>query len=152
MILDEPTSALDVVVQWQVIDTLRKVQEELGAAVIQIGHDMGLMAQSVERLGVMYAGTLVELGSTRDIFANPMHPYTQLLISSLPEIGVRWTERKLSGIPGTPPLLLNPPIGCRFRDRCPFAMEKCVEAPPMREVAPDHFVACWWEFDKHAQA
>ncbi|HET9660321.1 MAG TPA: ABC transporter ATP-binding protein, partial [Thermomicrobiales bacterium] len=86
IIADEPTSALDVVVQWQVIDTLRKVQQELGAATIQIGHDMGLMAQSVDRLGVMYAGTLVELGSIRSIFRNPLHPYTQLLIGSLPSL------------------------------------------------------------------
>jgi oligopeptide/dipeptide ABC transporter ATP-binding protein len=141
IVADEPTSALDVVVQWQVIDTLRKVQEELGAAVIQIGHDMGLMAQSVERLGVMYAGTLVELGSTRDIFANPMHPYTQLLIGSLPAMG---TKGRLHGIPGLPPSLLNRQGGnCPFHPRCPMAMERCrVQEPVLQEVQSNHWVAC----------
>jgi ABC-type dipeptide/oligopeptide/nickel transport system ATPase component len=86
IVADEPTSALDVVVQWQVIDTLRRVQTELGAAVIQIGHDMGLMAHSVDRIGVMYAGKLVEVATVRDLFREPLHPYTQLLIASLPSL------------------------------------------------------------------
>ena len=86
IIADEPTSALDVVVQWQVMDTLRQVQEELGAAVILIGHDMGLMAHSVDRIGVMYAGKLVEVAMVRDLFREPLHPYTQLLIASLPSL------------------------------------------------------------------
>ena len=128
-------------VQWQVIDTLRKVQEELGAAVIQIGHDMGLMAQSVERIGVMYAGTLVELGSTRAVFAEPLHPYTQLLIGSLPSMG---EKGKLHGIPGLTPSLLNRVGGdCPFHPRCPMAMERCrVQEPVLQEVQPDHWVAC----------
>jgi oligopeptide/dipeptide ABC transporter ATP-binding protein len=141
IVADEPTSALDVVVQWQVIDTLRKVQEELGAAVIQIGHDMGLMAQSVERLGVMYAGTLVELGATRDIFANPLHPYTQMLIGSLPSLDSR---DRLRGIPGLPPSLLNrKERECPFHPRCPKAMERCREVEPiLREIESGHWVAC----------
>lgn len=80
----------------------------------------------------------------------PRHPYTQLLISSLPEAGVRHAEKRLTGIPGSPPPLLNPPQGCRFRDRCPFAMEKCLEEPPVIEVEPGHFVACWKEVEPHA--
>jgi len=140
IVADEPTSALDVVVQWQVIDTLRRVQEELGAAVILIGHDMGLMAQFVDRLGVMYAGKLVEIAPTRELFREPLHPYTQLLIASLPSLD---GKGELRGIPGLPPSLLSPPRGCPFHPRCPFVMERCrVEEPILREVRPGHWVAC----------
>ena len=140
IIADEPTSALDVVVQRQVMETLGRVQEDLGASVMLVGHDMGLMAQFVDRLGVMYAGHLVEVAPVRDLFRKPLHPYTQLLIASLPSL-----ERKgvFQGIPGLPPSLLNPPPGCPFHPRCPSAMEICtVENPPLREVDPDHWVAC----------
>jgi peptide/nickel transport system ATP-binding protein len=140
IIADEPTSALDVVVQRQVMETLGRVQEDLGASVMLVGHDMGLMAQFVDRLGVMYAGHLVEVAPVRDLFQKPLHPYTQLLIASLPSL-----ERKgvFQGIPGLPPSLLNPPPGCPFHPRCPSAMEICtVENPPLREVDPDHWVAC----------
>jgi peptide/nickel transport system ATP-binding protein len=140
IIADEPTSALDVVVQRQVMDTLRQVQEDLGAAVILIGHDMGLMAQFVDRLGVMYAGELIEVSPVEPLFDEPLHPYTQLLIACLPSI-----ERKgaLEGIPGLPPSLLNRPAGCPFHPRCPFAMERCrVERPVLTEVRPDRLVAC----------
>ncbi len=141
IIADEPTSALDVVVQWQVIETLRKVQEELGAAVIQIGHDMGLMAQSVERLGVMYAGKLVELAKIDDIFRNPLHPYTQLLIESLPSLE---DKSALQGIPGLPPSLLNRVSGnCPFYPRCPKVLDRCPTVEPIfQEVEPEHWVAC----------
>ena len=141
IIADEPTSALDVVVQWQVIDTLRTVQNELGAATIQIGHDMGLMAQSVDRLGVMYAGVLVELAPIRRIFHKPLHPYTQLLIGSLPSLN---QKESLRGIPGLPPSLLNRASGnCPFHPRCPMAMPRCtVEEPVLREVEEDHWVSC----------
>ncbi|CAN5656232.1 ABC transporter ATP-binding protein [soil metagenome] len=141
IIADEPTSALDVVVQWQVIETLRKVQEELGAAVVQIGHDMGLMAQSVEKLGVMYAGKLIEIGPTEDVFKNPLHPYTQLLIESLPTLENR---ESLHGIPGLPPSLLNRDTSnCPFHPRCPHAMDRCtVQEPRMLEIEPGHLAAC----------
>jgi oligopeptide/dipeptide ABC transporter ATP-binding protein len=140
IIADEPTSALDVVVQWQVIDTLRRVQQDLGAAVIQIGHDMGLMAQSVERIGVMYAGKLVEIANVRDLFQEPLHPYSQLLIASLPSLD---GKGKLQGIPGLPPSLLNPPVGCPFHPRCPRAFDRCrVEEPEIRELRPGHWAAC----------
>src|SRR5688572_21494891 len=122
IVADEPTSALDVVVQWQVIDTLRQVQKELGASVIQIGHDMGLMAHSVDRIGVMYSGKLVELANARDLFREPLHPYTQLLIASLPSLDGKGA---LQGIPGLPPSLLSRPTGCPFHTRCPYVMERC---------------------------
>jgi peptide/nickel transport system ATP-binding protein len=140
IIADEPTSALDVVVQRQVMDTLQRVQEALAASVILVGHDMGLMAQFVHRLGVMYAGRLAEVAPVKDIFLEPLHPYSRLLIESLPSL-----ERKGSfqGIPGLPPSLLRRPPGCPFQPRCPHAMPRCsVEDPAIREVRPDRRVAC----------
>jgi peptide/nickel transport system ATP-binding protein len=98
----------------------------------------------------MYAGKLVEKASTEIIIRNARHPYTKLLISSLPDVGVKYTEKKLTGIPGKPPHLLKPPTGCRFRERCPVAYEKCLEEPPFLEVEKGHFVACWKEFEKNA--
>jgi peptide/nickel transport system ATP-binding protein len=140
IIADEPTSALDVVVQRQVMETLTNVQSEIGASVILVGHDMGLMAQFVQRLGVMYAGRLMEISPVREIFNHPRHPYTQMLISSLPS-----TETKglFTGIPGLPPSLLDVPPGCVFHTRCPLAAERCrAEVPPLREVQSDVWVAC----------
>ncbi len=116
IIADEPTSALDVVVQRQVMETLGRVQKEIGAAVILVGHDMGLMAQFVDRIGVMYGGKLVEVGPVRDIFKDPLHPYTQLLIGSLPTLQ---SKEMFKGIPGLTPSLLTPPPGCMFHPRCP---------------------------------
>jgi oligopeptide/dipeptide ABC transporter ATP-binding protein len=140
IVADEPTSALDVVVQRQVMDTLEKVQSDIGASIILIGHDMGLMAQVVNRLGVMYAGDLVENAAVADIFLEPLHPYSQLLIASLPSLT---RKRGTRGIPGLPPSLLNRPAGCPFRARCPFAMERCTtENPKLREVRPNRLVAC----------
>lgn len=140
ILADEPTSALDVVVQRQIMETLRAVQADLGASVILIGHDMGLMAQFVTRLGVMYAGKLVELCSVAEIFAEPLHPYAQLLIASLPSLE---SKGAFQGIPGVPPSLLDRPSGCPFRTRCPRAFERCTtEEPAFREVRPDHWVAC----------
>jgi peptide/nickel transport system ATP-binding protein len=140
ILADEPTSALDVVVQRQIMETLREVQDDLGASVILIGHDMGLMAQFVTRLGVMYAGKLAELGSVTDLFEEPLHPYAQLLIGSLPSL-----EHKgaFEGIPGVPPSLLDRPSGCPFRTRCPHAFDRCAsEEPELREVRPGHWVSC----------
>jgi len=129
-----------VVVQRQVMETLRNVQLDLGAAVILVGHDMGLMAQAVDRLGVMYAGTLSEVCDVRAIFEEPLHPYSQLLIASLPSL-----EKKgvFQGIPGLPPSLLSKPRGCPFRPRCPFAMPVCEDVEPaLTEVRPGHWVSC----------
>jgi len=140
IIADEPTSALDVVVQRQVVETLRRVQEELGASIILVGHDMGLMAQVVDRLGVMYAGTLAEVCDVEMMFREPLHPYSQALIASLPTLDRR---RELRGIPGLTPSLLEPPRGCAFRSRCPQAMERCaIEIPKLRAVRSNRFVAC----------
>jgi peptide/nickel transport system ATP-binding protein len=140
IIADEPTSALDVVVQRQVMETLRRVQEALGAAVILVGHDMGLMAQFVDRIGVMYGGKLAEVGPVRQIFKDPLHPYTQLLIKSLPNLE---TKEDFRGIPGMTPSLLAPPPGCMFHPRCPQAMPRCsVEVPVLAEVKPDGWVSC----------
>ncbi len=140
IIADEPTSALDVVVQHQVMETLEKLRAELGASVILIGHDMGLMAQAVDRLGVMYAGDLIETGDIEDLFNEPLHPYTKLLMASLPSL-----ERKeaAKGIPGLMPSLLNKPTGCPFHPRCPEAFDRCkVEEPKLQTVRPNHDVAC----------
>jgi peptide/nickel transport system ATP-binding protein len=140
IIADEPTSALDVVVQRQVMETLRSVQEDLGASVILIGHDMGLMAQFADRVGIMYAGRLLEKGPVEDIFSNPQHPYSQLLIASLPSL-----EKKgvFQGIAGFPPSLLDLPTGCVFHPRCPYAMDRCaVDEPLLRTVGLKHQAAC----------
>ncbi len=140
IIADEPTSALDVVVQRQVMETIGKLQQEMGAAVILIGHDMGLMAQFVDRLAVMYSGKLAELSPIRDIFRDPLHPYTQLLIESLPNLDVKGTFK---GIPGLPPSLLEIPPGCVFNPRCPHAMDICLKkVPEFRQVRPEREVAC----------
>jgi peptide/nickel transport system ATP-binding protein len=140
IIADEPTSALDVVVQRQIMQTLSNVQRRLGASILLVGHDMGLMAKFVDRVGVMYGGKLVEIGAVRDIFTDPKHPYTQLLISSLPSLEAKG---RLRGIPGTPPSLLTPPPGCVFHPRCPYVMPNCsVDVPLTREAAPGRPVAC----------
>ena len=131
IIADEPTSALDVVVQRQVIDTLDQVQEKYGSTILLVGHDMGLMAQFSNRLGIMYAGELVEVGSSTEIFSNPNHPYTEILISSLPDTK---TKRKLVGIPGLPPTLINPPTGCKFHPRCPKVFQPCSDLIPEKEI------------------
>jgi len=140
IVADEPTSALDVVVQKQVMDTLARAQADLGASVILVGHDMGLMAQFVDRLGIMYAGKLVEVAPVRDVITAPLHPYTRMLIASLPSL-----ERKgvFQGIPGLPPPLRDLPAGCAFHPRCPFAVERCrTEPPALREARPDAWAAC----------
>ena len=139
IIADEPTSALDVVVQRQVMATLARVQQDLAAAVILVGHDMGLMAQFVDRLGVMYAGRLVEVAPIADIIASPRHPYTRALIAALPSIEARGA---LVGIPGLAPLLRELPPGCAFHPRCPQAIDRCrTEKPVVREIAGAR-VAC----------
>jgi peptide/nickel transport system ATP-binding protein len=140
IIADEPTSALDVVVQRQVMETISRVQQELGASVILIGHDMGLMVQFVERLVVMYAGKVVEADAIHNIFTEPLHPYTQLLIGSLPTLE---EQGVLKGIPGIAPSLLNAPAVCLFSPRCPQVMEICRrQTPVLRELDGRRQVAC----------
>jgi len=140
IIADEPTSALDVVVQRVVAQTLMDVKQRLGVSMIMIGHDMGLQAQLVDRVAVMYAGNMVEIGPVKEIFANPRHPYTRLLIDSIPSIKER---RPLKVTEGLTHDLRNPPVGCSFQFRCPQAESRCRMAQPtMIEVGPDHTVAC----------
>jgi oligopeptide/dipeptide ABC transporter ATP-binding protein len=141
LIADEPTSALDVVIQRQVMETITRLVKELDLSMILIGHDMGLMAQSVDKLAVMYAGKLAETADVRDIFADPMHPYTQALISSLPVLGRRGV---FHGLPGIPPSVINPPQGCLFASRCSQVIAGvCVEQNPvLREVKPGRWVSC----------
>jgi oligopeptide/dipeptide ABC transporter ATP-binding protein len=140
IIADEPTSALDVVVQRQVMETLNKLQEELGIAIILIGHDMGLMAQFVDRLAVMYSGKFAELSPIRQVFHEPLHPYTQLLIESLPSLEVKGVFK---GIPGLPPSLLELPTGCVFHPRCPHVMDVCIQkVPAFQQTRPERMVAC----------
>jgi peptide/nickel transport system ATP-binding protein len=119
-------------------------------SMIVITHDMSILYQIADSIMVMYAGKLAEKGKTEVILNHPRHPYTKLLISSLPEIGIKYSEKRLEGIPGNPPQLLNPPEGCRFRDRCPVAFDKCIEEPPFVEVERDVFVACWREMEPNA--
>jgi len=140
IVADEPTSALDVVVQRQVMQTLGRLQDGLGAAVVLIGHDMGLIAQFADTVGVMYAGKIVEIGPVRQMIEAPKHPYTKLLVESLPGIEVK---QALVGIPGLPPPLVNLPPGCSFNPRCPFAFDRCLtETPELQEVAPSQAAAC----------
>jgi len=140
IVADEPTSALDVVVQRQVMETLGKVQQAIGAALILVGHDMGLMAQFVDTIGVMYAGKLVEVGPVEAMFEEPLHPYTQLLIASLPSLE---GKRVFKGIPGITPSLLKPPPGCTFHPRCPQAISSCKsQVPVLQEVRPGRWVSC----------
>jgi oligopeptide/dipeptide ABC transporter ATP-binding protein len=140
IIADEPTSALDVVVQRQIMQTLSSVQRRLGASILLVGHDMGLMAKFVDRIGVMYGGKLVEVGTVRDIFKAPLHPYTRLLISSLPTLHIKGVLRSIAG---APPSLLSPPSGCVFHPRCPNVMARCsVEVPAPLSGGAGRLVAC----------
>ncbi|MEZ4707229.1 MAG: ABC transporter ATP-binding protein [Caldilineaceae bacterium] len=129
IIADEPTSALDVVVQRQVMTTLGRLQRETGAAVILVGHDMGLIAQFADRVGVMYAGKLVDLAPIAQMVEQPLHPYSQLLLESVP--GLDEKKERLVGIPGMPPALINLPPGCLFQPRCPQAIAQCAEITPV---------------------
>ena len=141
IVADEPTSALDVVVQRQVMTTLSRVQRDTGAAVILIGHDMGLVAQFADRIGVMYAGKLVDIGTAAEIIEEPKHPYTRLLINSVPDLDGR--RERLEGIPGIPPPLVNLPPGCVFAPRCPMAQVPCTEIEPRQiEITDNRLAAC----------
>jgi len=142
ILADEPTTALDVTVQDQILTLLRDLQTEVGAGVLLVTHDLGVVAQSCERVAVMYAGRLVETGAVRDVLKGPRHPYTKALLDALP---TRERGRPLVPIDGAPPSLIDPPSGCRFRPRCPMAQARCAETTPVLEpVEPgaDHRHAC----------
>jgi oligopeptide/dipeptide ABC transporter ATP-binding protein len=140
VIADEPTTALDVIMQAQVLDLLARLRRELGLALILISHDLAVLAETCDRLAVMYAGRIVESGPAADVFAAPQHPYTKRLLDSLPSIGGR--RGVADPIPGAPPDPRDPPQGCAFRPRCPYAADACLEEPPLREVAPSRLSAC----------
>jgi peptide/nickel transport system ATP-binding protein len=144
LIADEVTSALDVSSQRAVAEMLVEFREHnFVKSMIVVTHDLAVLYQIADTILVMYAGRLAEKGPAESIIADPKHPYTRLLVSSLPESGVRYAKKRLKGIPGRPPSLLDPPVGCRFRHRCPLAFEKCVEQPPFVEIEPGRRVACW---------
>jgi oligopeptide/dipeptide ABC transporter ATP-binding protein len=141
LIADEPTTALDVTIQAQILVLLRDLQREMGMAVVLITHDLGVVAQVVDRVVVMYAGRIVEEGSVAAVFARPSHPYTRLLLESIPLLEGR--QERLRTIPGMVPSLSNQPAGCRFHPRCPDARPACQErAPASFDVGPGHRAAC----------
>ncbi len=140
VIADEPTTALDVVMQAQVLELLERLREELGLALILISHDLGVMAETCDRIAIMYAGKIVEAGPTGQVLNDPQHPYTRLLLDSLPAIG--GTRGLAPPIPGAPPAPGDLPEGCSFRPRCPFATERCFEEPELRTIAGGRAAAC----------
>ena len=141
VIADEPTTALDVVVQAQILNLFKKLRKEIGMSIILITHDLSLVAEIADKVAIMYAGKIVEIGPSEKIYTEPAHPYTKGLMASIPKIG---GSKELVWIPGVPPDLRNPPSGCRFHPRCPFAMEICRrEEPPYFEVGDKHISACW---------
>lgn len=147
LIADEITSALDVSTQKAVCEMLVEFRDRgFVKSTLIITHDISILYQIADSILVMYAGQLSEKAPTETIFRDARHPYTRMLISSLPKVGVRYQEERLRGIPGSPPQLLDPPPGCRFRDRCPVAFDRCVEVPPFLEISPGHSVACWRAF------
>ncbi|WP_376091816.1 ABC transporter ATP-binding protein [Roseomonas sp. CCTCC AB2023176] len=141
VIADEPVTALDVIVQRQVLDLLKDLQARRNLALVLVTHDISVVAYACDRVVVMYAGQVVESGPVADVLEAPLHPYTMGLTNAFPDL-----ERAggtLSPIEGAPPSLLNPPKGCRFAPRCPFAIARCAEPPPLVAHAPDHAAACW---------
>jgi len=144
LIADEITSALDVSTQKAVGEALVEFRDRgFVKSTIVITHDLSILSQIADSILIMYAGMLAEKAPADTIVSRPRHPYTRALISSLPEVGVRYADKRLEGIPGHPPQLLDPPTGCRFRDRCPLAGDECAQVPPFAEIEPGHQVACW---------
>ena len=140
VLADEPTTALDVVVQRGILTMLSRVQKKLQNSMVIVSHDMGVHYQITDRLGIMYAGQMIEDGPTQEIFGNPKHPYTQMLIKALPRLG---DDTQKEGIPGLPPSLRNPPQGCRFAARCPKASDRCRREQPVSvSVGERHQASC----------
>jgi peptide/nickel transport system ATP-binding protein len=143
LIADEPTTALDVTIQAQILDLLAEMKARFGMAIMLITHAMGVVAETAQRVLVMYAGKVVEEAPVGELFRRPRHPYTQGLIRSIPRLDRADRKARLEAIPGVVPSLVDPPPGCRFAPRCSFAMTACTQAmPPLREVGPGHKVAC----------
>jgi len=142
LIADEATSNLDVTIQAQILDLLRRLKKEGISSILLITHDLGVVAETCDRVGVMYAGNLCEIAEVSDLFEHPMHPYTKALLDAVPKITA---EGELKSIEGNVPNLVTPPPGCRFHPRCPHAMDVCIKTfPEMIEVKKDHLVACYW--------
>jgi len=142
VIADEPTTALDVITQAQIIDLMKDLKEKYKMSLIFISHDISLVSEVADRMAVMYAGQVVEMGDILSIFDEPLHPYTKALLEAIPNIEL--TDQRLVYIPGSPPDLVSPPPGCRFHPRCPFATDKCkIEEPKMIEVKPGRWVKCF---------
>ena len=140
VLADEPTTALDVVVQRGILMMLMRLQKQFKNTLVIVSHDMGVHYQITNRMAIMYSGSVIELGDTEEIFNDPVHPYTQMLVAALPRVG---DKSQKVGIPGRPPALKNPPPGCRFAPRCPKATDRCrSEVPKFREVKPGRFAAC----------
>ncbi|PWV50152.1 MULTISPECIES: ABC transporter ATP-binding protein [Nocardiopsis] len=144
LIADEATSALDVSTQRSVAESMVEFRDRgYVKSMIFVTHDISLVYQMADTVMVMYAGRIAEKAPASTIINAPRHPYTKMLIGALPEVGTTTEDARLEGIPGTPPGLLNPPTGCRFKDRCPIASEECSEVPPLVEIDPGHWAACW---------
>jgi len=142
LIADEPTTSLDVTIQAQILALLSELKKKIGASILIITHDMGIVAETCDRVGVMYAGNIVEISETKALFKKPLHPYTQGLLRAIPKL--HEDIKNLEIIPGSVPNLIHPPSGCRFHPRCPFRMDICdKEFPPLLEVDPGHSVACY---------
>jgi oligopeptide transport system ATP-binding protein len=143
LIADEPTTALDVTIQAQIVELVKRLRDEIGMAVIWITHDLGVVAGLVDRVNVMYAGFIAEMGSVKDIYARPRHPYTIGLLGSLPRLDES-SHTRLVSIEGLPPDLVSPPPGCPFAPRCEFVIDRCLdENPGLESVGLDHMAACW---------
>jgi len=142
LIGDEPGTALDVIVQAQTLKLMRDLRERLGLSMLVISHDLSILAETCEKIAIMYAGRIVEYGAAEAIFKEPLHPYTQGLIKAFPAL--KGERIRLTSIPGQPPDLLRPPPACRFNPRCPYVMDVCKKVDPVLEKAGtgDHFVAC----------
>ena len=143
LIADEPTTALDVTIQAQIIELVKRLRDELGMTVIWITHDLGIVAGLAQRVIVMYAGYIIEEAQVKELYANPLHPYTHGLLNSLPRVDDT-KHRRLTAIPGLPPLLVEKPVACPFSPRCPYVFDRCVENPPLVEAGIGHKLACWW--------
>jgi peptide/nickel transport system ATP-binding protein len=144
LIADEITSALDVSTQRAVAELLVELRDRgIVTSMIVVTHDLSILHQIADTIAIMYAGKIVEKAPADEIVETPRHPYTQALLASLPAVGIRYETERLSGIAGRPPSLLEPPAGCRFRDRCPLASDECGVEPPLVEIADGHTVACW---------
>jgi oligopeptide/dipeptide ABC transporter ATP-binding protein len=142
IIADEPTTSLDVIVEAQILELMKGLKRDFNLTMILITHNMGIVAELADRIAVMYAGKLVEVAQAVALYDKPLHPYTQGLLKSIPNISLE--EQKLETMPGSPPDLIEPPTGCNFHPRCPYAMEKCSSIePPMEEVENGHRAACW---------